>query len=78
MVKRTTHARHQFGCHLKLLLGLTLDYRRSNAWGLTRRGAFSVYPFPHTSRDATHPSSYGGGHERRSTHGASECQLFFP
>ena len=51
MVKRTTHARHQFGCHLKLLLGLTLDYRRSNAWGLTRRGAFSVYPFPHTSSD---------------------------
>jgi hypothetical protein len=32
MVKRTTHSRRQFGCHLKILLGLTLDYRRSNAW----------------------------------------------
>jgi hypothetical protein len=32
MVKRTIHSRGQFGCHLKILLGLTLDYRRSNAW----------------------------------------------
>jgi hypothetical protein len=32
MVKRTTHSRRQFGCHLKIWLGLTLDDRRANAW----------------------------------------------
>jgi hypothetical protein len=32
-VKSTTHSRQQVGCPLTILLGLTLDSRRSHTWG---------------------------------------------